>query len=202
MEITIEPATAARHDATESLTRDAFWDLYRPGCVEHLILHRLRRSGSHVPALDLVAVAGGRVVGHLIATRAAVRDAASGDEEVLCVGPVSAAPSLQRRGVGSALMERCIAEARRLGHRGMILFGDPAYYHRFGFRNAAAYGITTKTGDNMEPFMALELRPGALADVTGRFYEDDAFEVDDDAVAGFDARFPRREKGEAKRPIG
>lgn len=202
MNITIEPTRPQQHFETESVTRDAFWNLFRPGCVEHLLLNQLRRSGSHIPELDQVATSNGRIVGHMISTRAAVRDDAGGEHEVLCVGPVSVLPARQGQGVGSALMTRSIAEASRLGSRGMILFGDPAYYHRFGFRNAGEYGITTRDGENLEPFMALELRPGALADVTGRFFEDDAFDVDEAALTAFDARFPARAKGAPTNPIG
>ncbi|MPN19883.1 hypothetical protein SDC9_167258 [bioreactor metagenome] len=76
----------------------------------------------------------------------------------------------------------------------MIIYGNPAYYGRFGFCNAAQFGITTADGANFDAFMALELSPGALAGIHGRYIEDAAFEPDETAFLQYDAAFPPREK--------
>lgn len=81
---------------------------------------------------------------------------------------------------------------------GIILFGDPNYYHRFGFRNAKEYDITTKDNQNFEPFLALELKKDGLNNVEGRFFEDEAFVANEEELAEFDLNFPVKEKGKPK----
>jgi len=76
----------------------------------------------------------------------------------------------------------------------MILFGNPEYYHRFGFVNAQEYSITTKEGQNFEPFMALELQINGLGNVKGRFLEDAVFEIQPDELIEFEKKFPYKEK--------
>ena len=67
-------------------------------------------------------------------------------------------------------------------------------YHRFGFKNAEIYHITTKDDENFEPFMALETRENSLANMNGRFYEDESFSTDDAELIEFEKQFPFREK--------
>ncbi len=191
---TIRPATPADYAATEFLTREAFWNIYKQGCDEHLVLHLLRKSKSYIGELDLVAVGEVSIIGHILSTRAKVVNAENAEQEILCVGPLSAAPALQHRGIGSMLMKASIGRAREMGFAGMILFGNPDYYHRFGFCNAQQYNITTKEGDNFEPFMALELQPDGLSTVSGRFFEDPAFMVQPDDLEVFEQQFPYQEK--------
>lgn len=198
MQIHIQQTKTEDFRITENITREAFWNLFQPGCDEHLLLHNLRKSNSYVPELDLVALNGNEMIGHLLITKAKVVDMQGVEHQVLCVGPVSVLPELQMKGVGAKLLNESIAIAKALGYAAMILFGHPDYYHRFGFVNAQKYGITTKDGKNFEPFMALELYPNALQTVTGKFYEDNAFEVNQEQLVEFEKLFPHKEKGEAK----
>jgi predicted N-acetyltransferase YhbS len=191
----IRRTSANEFKMTENITREAFWNLYKPGCDEHLVLHQLRESRSYVGELDLVAILNNHIVGHLISTKATVVDPSGSESEVLCVGPVSVLPDFQGQGIGSGLIRKSIRIAGEMGYPGMVLFGNPEYYHRFGFLNAVEYGITTKDGQNFEPFMVLELRPRALAWVKGRFFEDKAFETFEDDLHRFEKQFPQKEKG-------
>lgn len=179
---------------TENLTREAFWNLYKPGCVEHLILHNMRNSKSYLNELDIVAVFENEIVGHIISTKAKVVDSLNNEHEILCVGPLSVLPEFQKQGIGSKLMNNTIVTAKELGFSGMILFGNPDYYHRFGFKNAEQFNITTKDGQNFEPFMALELQNNGLANVKGKFFEDDAFDTNSDDLIEFEKKFPFKEK--------
>ncbi|MEI6061345.1 MAG: N-acetyltransferase [Bacteroidota bacterium] len=179
---------------TEHITRESFWNVYRPGCVEHLILHSMRKSSAHISRLDLVAVFDNKIIGHIISTRAIVVDALKQEHEILCVGPFAVLPEYQKRGIGSKLMNESIRIAKNLGYAGMILFGNPEYYHRFGFRNAQEYGITTKDGLNFEPLMVLELQNKGLDGVKGRFYEGSSFDTDPAELLEFEKRFPHKEK--------
>ena len=183
---------------TENLTREVFWNLYNPGCNEHLVLHNLRKSKSYIPELDLVAVSGEKIVGHVITTKARVIDVHNNEYEVLCAGPFSVSPEFQNNGIGTKLFEFMISEAKKLGYTAMILFGDPDYYHRFGFRNAKEYMITTKDNRNFEPFMALELQKNGMENIRGKFYEDSSFEPNEEELNEFEKLFPQKEKGEPK----
>lgn len=179
---------------TENITRESFWNVYKPGCSEHLVLHNLRKSKSYIKELDLVAFCNDQIVGHIISTKAKVVDSLTKEYEVLCVGPLSVLPDFQKKGIGGKLMKESIKISRRLGFRGMILFGNPDYYHRFGFRNAKEFDITTKDYQNFEPFMVLELFENALTQVKGKFIEDESFNVNEDELNEFEKQFPYKEK--------
>jgi len=199
MNLTIRTTDKNEFFETENLTREAFWNLYKPGCDEHLALHQLRSGDCYVPELDLIALLDGQIVGHVISTKAKVVD--SDDEvchEVLCLGPISAEPSLQGKGIGSQLMRQSIARAASLGFKSIILYGNPEYYKRFGFENAEKYTIATRDNQNYDPFMAIELYPGALSGITGRFYEDNLFFNTEADLEEFDKLFPAKEKGEPR----
>lgn len=198
MEVIIRNTTKSDFEPTEHITREAFWNLFKPGCDEHLVLHNLRKSESYISQLDLVAVIGGEMVGHIISTKAKVTDKQGKEHEVLCVGPFAVLPHLQNKGIGTQLFEHSIAAAKKLGYPGMILFGNPDYYKRFGFINAQKYDITTKVGQNFDPFMVLELRESGLAHVKGKFFEDEAFTTGEDELMEFEKKFPHKEKGKAK----
>lgn len=197
-QLKIIPTTENDYTSTENITREAFWNLFESGCDEHLILHNLRKSDSWIPSLDLTAFSGLRVAGHVISTQARVENPEGKEIPLLCLGPVSVLPEYQGRGIGSELIRHSISESRSQGFIGIILFGHPGYYHRFGFRNAEHFGITTKDGHNFDAFMALELQKNALDKVSGKFYEDPAFIVSNDELEVFDRQFPAKEKGKPK----
>lgn len=194
MKVLIQEAIGKDFSLTENITREAFWNIYKPGCNEHLVLHNIRNTKSYISELDLVAIFENEVIGHILSTKAKVVDSSNNEHEVLCVGPLSVLPEFQKKGIGSELMNYSITVAKASGFSGMILFGNPAYYHRFGFRNAQEYGISTKDGQNFEPFMALELQNNGLANIKGRFFEDDAFEPDPEDLIEFEKKFPYKEK--------
>ncbi len=179
---------------TEFITREAFWDVYKPGCDEHLLLHKLRRVPAFVPELDFVAVHENRIIGNIIYSRVKVVGENAVAHEVLCMGPLTVAPAHQGRGVGGALMRHSSARAREMGFNAILIFGNPGYYHRFGFENAQKYRITTSEGANLDPFMALELREHGLRGVEGKYHEDPVFKIDAAELEEFEKQFPFKEK--------
>jgi predicted N-acetyltransferase YhbS len=194
MDIIIKQTEKGFFFQTENLTREAFWNLYKPGCDEHLVLHNIRKSENYIKELDLVAFFNEQLIGHIISSKAKVIDSMNLEHEILCVGPISVLPEFQNKGIGSELIEYSISLARRLGFIGMILFGNPDYYHRFGFKNAKEFEITTKDLQNFEPFMALQLQEKGMEKLKGKFYEDTAYMIDQSELTVFEKKFPEKEK--------
>ena len=193
MNITICPENAKDYFETEYITREAFWDVYHPGCMEHLVLHNLRLASGFVRELDLVACDGERIVGNVVCSKAKVINEKQ-EFEVLSMGPLAVLPEYQGRGIGSLLIKAAINKAHELGYKGIVIYGNPIYYHRFGFVNAKEFGIRTAGGENFDYFMALELGDSSLQGITGNFYEDEAFNVNNEELEEFEKAFPYKEK--------
>lgn len=178
----------------EHITRETFWDVYRPGCNEHLIVHKIRKVPAFVKELSFVACENDKITGNIVYSRAKVISDGNKEFEVLCMGPLGVLTSYQNKGIGSLLMNYSIEKARELGFKAIIIFGNPNYYRRFGFINAKEYGIQTSLGENFDEFMALELYNGALNGITGKYYEDKIFEIEDEELEIFEKGFPYKEK--------
>jgi len=196
MDVIIRNENVNDYRTVEELTREAFWNVHVPGCSEHFVLHNLRNSPDFIPELDFVAEKEGRIVGHIAYTRAIIQSSRGAGKEVISFGPVSVLPEFQKQGTGSRLIIHSLHTARAMGCPAVLIYGDPRYYHRFGFRCAEKYEITTSDGKFAVALLALELQPGALKNVTGRFIESAAFEVDEQKFAEYDRTFPYREKAE------
>lgn len=85
----------------------------------------------------------------------------------LLLGPLAVDPALKGAGIGSALMRHAIAEAKRLGHRAILLVGDAPYYARFGFSAEKTGNLAMPGPYERHRFLALELEPGALDGAQG-----------------------------------
>jgi predicted N-acetyltransferase YhbS len=194
MNVTLRTEEDKDFRTVENLTREAFWNLYRPGCSEHYILHKLRSSPAFIKELDLVAELGGEIVGNIVYSKAMVVDDAGTKREVIGFGPLSVLPSCQRQGIGAKLIEHTVAIAKEMGFKAIVIFGDPSFYHRFGFENADKFDIHTAEGENFEPFMVKELYAGSLQGITGRFFDDEAFHVNEDELDLYDKEFSAKEK--------
>lgn len=180
--------------AVEELTREAFWNLYTPGCDEHLLIHNLRKSPAFLPELSFVALLDGRLAAHIAYTKSRVVDRLNNTHDTITFGPLSVLPVLQRQGLGSALVEYSMAAARKLGHSAVIIYGSPDYYSRFGFKSGKAFGISRPDGKFPRALQVLELREGALGGIEGRFYESPDSEVDPKEAERFEETFPYKEK--------
>lgn len=194
MDITFRLEKKADYRTVENLTREAFWDVYHPGCNEHLVIHKLRDSPCFIPELDFVAELNQQIVGHIAYSRAKVVDEKKQVREILCLAPISVSPDIQKRGIGGKLIEYTKIIARNLGYKGIVLFGSPAYYSKFGFKNAEQFHITTSDGENFDAFMAIELEENSLAGIHGKFYEDEVFHLTLEETEEFDKKFPYKEK--------
>lgn len=194
MNINIRPENEKDYEEVENLTREAFWDLYQPGCDEHLLVHKLRKASAFMPELDFVAELDGRIVGNILYSKAIITSENGEEYEVISFGPVSVLPSHQKAGIGSKLINHTIELAKKMGYKAVVIFGNPAYYHRFGFVNAEEFHITTSDGESFDAFMVMELYEGALRGISGRFHEDSVFYIEKEEVEVFEKKFPFKEK--------
>ncbi|MFZ2955560.1 MAG: N-acetyltransferase [Candidatus Ozemobacteraceae bacterium] len=193
MSIIIRPEVEADFFETEMITREAFWDKYKPGCDEHLVLHQLRKSEAFIPELDYVAIDDSKIVGNIVYSKATVKNMAA-ENTVLCMGPLSVLPSFQKRGIGSLLMRKTIEKAIFLNYSAIVIFGNPQYYMKFGFVNAEQHGIQTSDGHNFDAFMTLVLSTDLMKGIAGRFFEDKAFQIKNEDLEMFEKYFPFKEK--------
>jgi len=182
----------------EELTREAFWNLYVPGCNEHFILHNLRNNVDFIPELDFIAEKEGQIVGHIVYSRAKIIDKQGVEKEVISFGPVSVLPGFQKQGIGSGLIDHTISIAGDMGYPAICIYGDPRYYRRFGFKCGEKYDIKTADDKFAVALLVLELKQGALNNMPGRLIESTAFEVDEKEFAQYDATFPFKEKIETE----
>ena len=159
--LTIRPEQPADHEQVFHVNELAFG---QPD--EARLVQALRRSPAFIPELSLVAVEDDRVVGHILFSRIAVRSGTTA-HKALALAPMAVLPARQRVGVGSSLVKRGLADARRLGHGVVILVGHPEYYPRFGFVPGEPLGIRPPFEVSPGAFMVLELRPNALAGIGG-----------------------------------
>ncbi|MCL1829897.1 MAG: GNAT family N-acetyltransferase [Oscillospiraceae bacterium] len=183
------------YSIVEQLTRNAFWENSHHHCDEHLLVNRIRQSDVYIPELDFVALVDLKIVGHILYTKSHITDNEHRQYEMLTFGPLSVLPNYQYTGIGSALLNHSIGEARRLQYSAILIFGHPDYYPRFGFIPASEYGISDAEGNNYDPFMALPLYPGALDDISGRYYIGDVFyQLNEEDVLAFDKQFEAKQQ--------
>jgi putative acetyltransferase len=127
--VRIRPETPADVAAISNVITAAFLKAEHRGGNEAKIVELLRESKSL--AVSLVAVENAEIVGHVAFSRVTVEGLSDG---WFGLGPVAVVPKRQRAGIGSALIRSGLAQLRVQGSRGCVVLGDPAYYHRFGFR--------------------------------------------------------------------
>jgi putative acetyltransferase len=159
--LTIRPEQPADHKGVFQVNQLAFGQPDEARLVE-----ALRRSPAFIPELSLVAVEDGRVVGHILFSRIAVRSVTA-THDALALAPMAVLPEHQRKGVGSSLVRRGLEAARGLGHGVVVVVGHPEYYPRFGFIPGEPRGIRPPFEVSPGAFMVLELQPGGLAGVCG-----------------------------------
>ena len=194
-DLIIRRETPGDYAAVERLTREAFWNVYRPGCTEHYVVHVLREDPAFVPELDLVMERAGELVGHILYVRAKLLADDGRELPVMTFGPISVRPDLQRQGLGTYLLDRSMALAADLGAGALCIEGNIAFYGRSGFVPGHILGIRCHgLPDDAPFFLVKELREGFLSGVTGVYHTPAGYFVDEAEAERFDAAFPPKVK--------
>lgn len=181
----------------ENLTREAFWNKYRPGCTEHYVLHLFRDRTDFVKELDYVIEEDGRIVAHIMYCKSEIKCDDGRIVPIMTFGPVSVSPECQGKGYGSKLIRFTMEKARELGCGAIAITGNPDYYQRFGFVSGFSMHVhyaAVPREDEAPFFMVKELQPGYLEGITGTFQDPDGYMVEDRDVDAFDKGFSPKEK--------
>lgn len=195
MDILIRPETENDYFENEYVTREAFWNLYVPGCNEHYLVHVLRKHTDYLPEFSFVAVHDHKIIGNIFYARSHVINEQDQRMDTLTFGPVSVLPDFQRKGVGSALIQHTIAIARQKNYPAIIIYGSPSNYCKHGFKNCKDFQISTEDGRYPYSMLVLELQPGAFANYSWKYYDSPVYDIQDAEVEEYDKRFPPKVKG-------
>ena len=193
----IRPEAESDHAAAENLVRESFWNVYRPGCSEHYVLHVLRNDPAFVKELDLVMEQNGRLIGQNMFMKTVIEADDGRTVPVLTMGPICITPALKRQGYGKKLLDHSLEKASAMGFGAVLFEGNIGFYGKSGFDYARRFGIRyhdLPEGADDSFFLCRELIPGYLNGVTGVYQTPAGYYVDDADVEAFDAAFPAKEK--------
>lgn len=194
MEIEIRHEKPEDYYKVEQVTRDAFWNLYCPGCNEHWIVHGLREHPDFIPELSFVIEVDGEIAGSIFYSHSKVMGQDGREHGTITFGPVSISPHLHRKGLGRVLITHSIQEAGKLGYPAIVIGGYPYHYAPYGFVGAKKYGISLPDGNYYTGIMALPLFEGGLDGISGCIHFSEALEPSETLLEEFDKQFPPKEK--------
>ena len=189
--------TPADHAEVEYLVRESFWNVYRPGCLEHYVLHCLRNDKDFVPELDFVMEKDGRIIGQNIFVKAVICADDGRHIPIMTMGPICIANDLKRKGYGKILLDYSIEKAKQMGAGALCFEGNIDFYGKSGFTYASEYGIRyhgLPKGEDASFFLCKELIPGYLDGVTGEYATPKGYFVDEAETEEFDKQFPYKKK--------
>ena len=189
--------TPADHAEVENLVRESFWNVYRPGCLEHYVLHSLRNDKDFIPELDFVMEVDSRIIGQNIFVRAIIKADNGREIPIMTMGPICIANEWKRKGYGKILLDYSIEKAKEMGAGALCFEGNIGFYEKSGFTYASEFGIRyhgLPKGADASFFLCKELIPGYLDGVTGEYATPEGYFVDAAKAEEFDKQFPYKEK--------
>ena len=178
---------------TENLTREAFWNVYREGCFEHLIIHNLRKDKSFVKELDYCIEIDNKIIANIVYAKGKLKLENGDIREILIFGPVSVLPKYQKKGYGEKLINYTIEKAKELGFDAIVIMGNPNYYKKFGFESCSKYKIYYEGLDKNEeaPFFMIKiLNDNNIENLKGIYSDPDCYKADEKELEEFDKKFP------------
>ena len=190
--------TQEDYRAVENLVRESFWNVYRPGCSEHYVIHVLRDDPAFVKELDFVMQRlDGALIGQNMFMRTVINSDDGSDLDVLTMGPICITPELKRQGYGKALLDYSLEKAAEMGFGAVLFEGNIDFYGKSGFDYARKFGVRyhdlPEDADDSF-FLCRVLIPGYLDNVTGVYQTPQGYYVEDADVEAFDRGFSPKEK--------
>ena len=185
------------HREIENLVRESFWNVYRPGCLEHYVLHTLRDDEAFVPELDFVMEKDGRPIGQNVFVKAKIQSDDGREIPIVTMGPICITPELKRKGYGKKLLDYSLEKSAGMGFGAVCFEGNIDFYGKSGFTFASKFGIRyhgLPEDADSSFFVCRELIPGYLDGITGEYATPQGYFVDEAAAEEFDKAFPHKEK--------
>ena len=184
----------------ENLVRESFWNVYRPGCLEHYVLKCLRDDPDFVPELDFVMEKDGRLIGQNVFVRTSIKADDGRDIPIMTMGPICIANDLKRQGYGKLLLDYSLEKAKELGCGAVCFEGNIQFYGQSGFTCASDYGIRyhgLPEGEDASFFLCKELIEGYLDGISGEYSTPNGYfvcEEHPEEFEAYDSEFPIKEK--------
>lgn len=188
----------------ENLIREAFWNVYRPGCLEHYVIHTLRNDPAFVFELNFVMEKDGKIIGQNMFMRAVIKADNGKDIPIMTMGPICIAPEFKRKGYGKILLDYSLEKAKKLGCGAVCFEGNILFYGKSGFTYASEYGLRyhdLPEGADSSFFLCKELIPNYLKGITGEYTPPKGYFVNEKEAQDFDKSFPYKEKKKLKGQI-
>lgn len=195
--IIIRPETKDDYRETENLTREAFWNVYRPGCMEHYVLHCYRDDPAFVPELDFVMELDGRIIGQVIYVRSEIVCDNGRKVPIMTFGPIGIAPDYKRQGYGKRLLDFSMEKAKEMGVGALAITGNILFYGKSGFVPAKTKGVCYADDPDAGYFLIRELIPGFLDGLSGTYRDPEGYfvcEKDPEGFERFENTFPPKQK--------
>jgi putative acetyltransferase len=181
----------------ENMVREAFWNVYQPGCMEHYLLHCLRNDPAALKELDLVMEKEGRIIGQIFYMRSEIVRDDGTRLPVLTFGPMSIHPDYARQGYGLQLLNASLKQAEKLGAGAVCITGNIEFYGKAGFTLGTEWGVYHKEEAVRPYFLVKELKKGYLENVKGTYSDPEGYMAaasHPEELEAFDAQFPPKEK--------
>lgn len=181
----------------ENMVRESFWNVYRPGCLEHYVLKKLRDCPQFVRKLDFVMELDGEIIGQNVFVEAVINADDGREIPIMTMGPICITPELKRKGYGKMLLDYSLEKAAAMGCGALCFEGNIDFYGKSGFREASEFGIRyhgLPEGEDASFFLCRELIPGYLEGVTGEYATPEVYFVDEKEAEEYDKNFPHKEK--------
>lgn len=195
--ITIRLENKNDYRKTEILTREAFWNVYCPGCKEHYVLHCYRNDPAFVPELDFVMELNGKLIGQIIYVRSQIECDNGQALPIMTFGPISIAPEYKRHGYGKRLLDYSMEQAKMLGAGALAITGNIDFYGKSGFVPAKTMGVRYADDPDANYFLIKELIPGFLSGISGTYKEPKGYFVCENNLEDFErfeSTFPKKQK--------
>lgn len=185
------------HREVENMVRESFWNVYRPGCLEHYVLNQLRDDSAFVRELDFVMEQDGKLIGQNMFMRAEIKADDGRAIPIMAMGPICITPELKRKGYGKTLLDFSLKKAQELGCGAVCFEGNIDFYGKSGFVQASEFAIRyhgLPEGEDASFFLCKELIPGYLDGISGEYAPPQGYFVDEAEAEEFDKEFPVKEK--------
>ena len=192
------------YSVVENLTREAFWNVYKPGCSEHFVLHKFRDDPDFISELDLILedeINGNvQIVAHVMFADAELNRSDGTKIPICTFGPISVDPEFQRKGYGKKLLVYALESADKMGYGAVCIAGNIDFYGTCGFVIASSQNVRYAEDPESEApyFLVKELKRDflkkELSGMAATFKEPSGYFVNENDVELFDRHFPVKQK--------